>query len=45
MNGTREKQVVTDKKKRKFLNKHGLTIFLLVLAIVLFYLFSGFPTS
>lgn len=45
MNEGRGKQVMTDSKKRKFLNRHGLAIFLLVLAIVLFFLFSGYPTS
>ena len=35
---------MTDKKKREFLNRHRLTIFLVVLGIVLFLLFLGYPT-
>lgn len=36
---------MTDGSGRQFLRKHGLTIFLVVLGITLFLLFSGYLTG
>lgn len=36
---------MTDERGRRFLRKYGLTIFLVVLGIALFLLFSGYLTG
>jgi hypothetical protein len=35
---------MAEKNDRGFLGRHGLAIFLVVLGVVLFLLFSGYPT-
>jgi hypothetical protein len=36
--------MVTDKKERSVHHRHRLTIFLVILGVVLFLLFLGYPT-